>query len=242
MGSDTATIERHGPVISNNLFTTLTTTLTHDPSVHPADLQRPRCSHSTRLFISPLHRCSLGCLAPSRTHHLSSFLVWLSVFVATLSRWGLFNITAFLSFHYRRWLPILTAFIPSLAACVDTLSPALVARLSMSAGRTRKSFENLCHVLGFENLKEIVILFLFCRSSMCTCVRLCRVWIIKPNLWEYTHCHFKDMIFVSSKCCFLFLNVFSCSLFIGMMYLRPSVSLTLSLSLSLSLWTTNPNI
>lgn len=239
MGSDTAAIERHGPVISNNLFTTLTTTLTHDPSVHPADLQRPRCSTSIRLFILSLHRCSLECLAlplpscPSRTFHLFSLLVCVVGFVATLSRRGLFNITASPSFHYQRWLPILAAFIPSLAACMDTLSPALVALLSMSAGRTQKSFENLCHVQGFENLKEIITLFLFWRGSMRTCVHSCRVWILCGNLREYTHCHFKDIIFISSKCCLLFLNISSSSLFIGMMYLRPSVSLTMSHSLSL---------
>lgn len=73
MGSEAATIERPGPVISNNLFTTPTTALTPNPSVQPATLLWPWTAsllRLCRLFTSHTFMSALMLLNRLPTVHL----------------------------------------------------------------------------------------------------------------------------------------------------------------------------
>lgn len=145
-GSEKTTIQRPGPVISNNLFTTPSTTLTPNPSVQPATLLWPwTASLLIRVFIRASQQTPYCSFSSFLLISCSFFPPLVVSLVSADSRQGLFNIMAFLSFYYQRCCQYLLHSSPAL--CMDTLSSALVAQLSMSLGQTLKCIYRICGLI-----------------------------------------------------------------------------------------------
>lgn len=122
MGRKPGSRERTGPVISNNLFTTVT----HNPSDSASPTPHPAV-HPLKTFRNSLAALNLTpprvqrvrssgfvlnivfCLLPSCPSPCCIFglAVWL---LSTFPRPGLFIIPAFLPVHYGRWPPVFAEF------------------------------------------------------------------------------------------------------------------------------------